>query len=200
MIDTLLSYDWIEWSALLFGILYAIFSALNKPVCWVFGMISCALIAIKDFTDYGLLFDGYLQLVYVYMGIVGLYRWINPKKEISLPIRNMSWWAHINGILLCLFLGVVMGFMVASVFNPRYAIIDAITTISSIWATWLLVNRIYENWIYWIIIDIIYVWIFYRSGAELIAILYVIYTITAISGLILWSKFRKNPSLETQKV
>lgn len=190
MIETLMSYDYIEWIALLAGIAYAVFSAFNKSICWVFGIISCLGIAYKDFTDWGLYFDGALQIIYVFMGFMGLYHWVKKHEQSHLKIHYLPIKSHLNAMVLFSLLAIVLAFLVKAIFNPNFAMIDSFTTMFSIWATWLLVNRIYENWIYWIIIDVVYVYIYYRSGGDLISALYVLYTLTAISGLFLWRRLK----------
>lgn len=186
-----MSYDYIEWVALITGIVYAVFSALNKPICWVFGIISCLAIAYKDFTDWGLFFDGVLQTVYILMGFLGLYHWLKKHEQPHLSIHHLPFRSHLSAVLLFSLLSVVLAFIVKTLFNPNFAMIDSFTTLFSLWATWLLVNRIYENWVYWIIIDVIYVYIYYCSGGNLVAVLYVLYTLTAISGLLLWRRLKQ---------
>lgn len=181
-------YDWIDWTILVTGLLYAFFSVLNKPVCWIFGIISCGLLSWKDYSEYQLFFDSGLQLLYVYMGIVGLYRWIKSMKETGYPrIETLPLISHLNALLFGTISSLVLVFIVQFFVNPAFALLDSVTTVFSIWATWLLVNRIYENWIYWLFINAAYIYIFYAQGGTLVAILYSVYLATAITGLISWN-------------
>lgn len=181
-------YDWIDWTILITGLLYAIFSVLNNPICWVFGIISCGFLAWKDYTQYQLFFDSGLQIIYVYLGIVGLYRWIKSKKDNGIPrIETLPLISHLNAIVFGLMSSLVLVFIVQFFVNPAFAFLDSITTVFSIWATWLLVNRIYENWIYWLFINLAYIYIFYMQGGTLVSILYIVYFLTSISGLITWN-------------
>ncbi len=189
ILETLGSYSVIDWTVLITGLIYAVFSMLNNPICWVFGIISCALLSYQDFTTYNLLFDGVLQIFYVLMGILGLYRWINRKTEegkpmvISLPILS-----HLNALLLGFLLSVCLVFLIKFIFNPSFAFLDCITTVFSLWATWLLVNRVYDVWFYWIIINLLYIYLYFSQGADLFAVLYIVYFVTSIGGLFTWRK------------
>lgn len=189
IVSDLAQYDLYEWLILLTGIVYAIFSMLNKPICWVFGIISCALLAYKDFTDYNLLFDGGLQILYVLMGFSGLYNWMRATKDNGIPkIFSMPLMSHINAILQIVLVSLLLVVVMRMFKDPSYATLDSLTTVFSIWATWLLVNRIYETWIYWIIINIVYIYLYYVNGATLVSILYIIYLMTSIGGLFAWKR------------
>ncbi len=187
IIDSLTAYTFIDWVVLVTGLIYAALSMLNRPSCWIFGIISCACLAYQDFTTYNLLFDGILQIFYVLMGALGLYRWFNRKTNegnpmvISLPLLS-----HVNALLLGFLSTLVLVFLINFIFNPSFIFLDCLTTIFSFWATWLLVNRVYDNWYYWVIINMLYVYIYFSQGADLFAVLYVVYLATALGGLFLW--------------
>lgn len=189
IITELSSYDIYEWVILVAGLFYAFFSVLNKPICWVFGIISCAVLSYKDFSDYFLYFDGILQIFYVLLGVSGLYRWLVLKTAEGAPkIFNLPILSHFNALLLGGVFSVVLVFIMQFFFNPAFAYLDSVTTVFSIWATWLLVNRVYENWYYWLIINLTYIYIYYMQGGTLVSVLYVVYFLTAVSGLIFWRK------------
>ena len=68
--------DALEWIGLITGILYVIFASIQKPICWIFGIISSFCLAWKSFEDYKLMADGILQLFYIIIGFYGLYNWL----------------------------------------------------------------------------------------------------------------------------
>lgn len=203
VITELSSYDVYEWLILITGLLYAFLSVLNKPSCWVFGIISCALLSYKDFTSYYLYFDGILQIFYVLLGFSGLYRWLVLKTASGAPkIFNLPTVSHLNALLLGTLVSVILVFIMQFFFNPAFAFLDSITTIFSIWATWLLVNRVYDTWYYWLVINTVYIYLYYSQGGMLVSVLYVVYLITAISGLIVWRKgteFYNNVNASTKQ-
>ena len=201
ILETLSSYTAIDWTVLLTGLIYAYFSMMNKPICWVFGIISCALICYQDIVTYNLYFDAILQAFYVIMGFFGLYRWFSRKTEEGSPlVITMPLLSHANAMLLGFLSALVLVFIVNFIFNPAFALLDSLTTLFSFWATWLLINRVYENWIYWIFINILYIYIYYAQGADLFSALYVIYLLTAIGGLFSWRRDLKRSRLYLETV
>ena len=65
---------------------------------------------------------------------------------------------------------------------------DAFTTAMGIVATWMLARRIIEQWIFWIIVNCVSVYIYYQRGLYPTSFLYICYTILAAIGLYTWKK------------
>ena len=189
ILDTLSAFDPLEWMALVAGLLYIILAARGLWLCWIFGIISCAIIAFKDFTTLRLYFDGVLQLIYVLMGVWGLIGWRQHRassgkgsiKVISMNLRSqLPWWIVLSLIAF------VMAWAVKSLTDVALPYLDSWTTVFSLFATWLTIRRVVENWLYWILIDLIYIFIFYRQGAVLFSVLYGVYTAIAVYGYYKW--------------
>ncbi len=72
--------------------------------------------------------------------------------------------------------------------NP-YA--DAFTTVFSLAATFMVTRKVLENWIYWIIIDIVSTYLFASRDLYLSSALFVLYTVIAVFGFFNWSRIYK---------
>jgi nicotinamide mononucleotide transporter len=72
--------------------------------------------------------------------------------------------------------------------------LDALTTIMSFSAMWLMVQKKIESWIYWIIVDVIGIWLYFVKDVKFISLLYVILLVMAVNGLRLWHKTWKETS------
>lgn len=66
--------------------------------------------------------------------------------------------------------------------------LDALTTIMSFAAMWLMVQKNIESWVYWILVDVIGIWLYFVKEVRFISLLYVGLLIMAINGLFLWNK------------
>ena len=189
ILETFKSQDLLEYLGLFFGIVYVILAAHNKIYCWFFGIISCLAIAIKDFFNYQLYLDGILQIFYIVMGFAGLYMWKfgnSEKKE-----KKISQWnfnkhqIYLFGIII---LSGALGFLFSNYSEASFPYLDSLTTLISIYATFLLVHRIIDNWIFWILADLIYIYLYYAREAYFFSLLMIIYTAIAVFGLIKWKK------------
>ena len=183
-----------EWIAVLTGFIYIILATRNDPRCWYWGIISCAIWMICTWVYYKLLADAFLQLVYVVMGVIGLYNWHfrrdNEKKQLQISrigmIEAILWIA--GGALASL----AIAWLLSTYTSAAATQLDTLTTTFSLIATYWLIKRKIENWALWVVADISYVYLYFSRGAELFAILYIVYTLFAVYGFVHWIKlYRK---------
>jgi nicotinamide mononucleotide transporter len=64
--------------------------------------------------------------------------------------------------------------------------LDALTTVLSLVAQWLLNRKRLENWLFWITADVAYVWLYVARRLHLTAVLYAIFVILCLVGLRRW--------------
>jgi nicotinamide mononucleotide transporter len=187
--DQIAQQDWVEWIGLITGIAYVILATYERPSCWIFGIISSACIAWKSFTDYFLIADGLLQAFYIIIGVVGLWQWIKGKSEghqkpiVTYPVSN-----HIMSIGVCLLVSFPISWLLITYADARYGYLDTLLTLLSVWATWLLIQKELNNWVYWIIIDAVYVALYWGSEGYLFALLFLVYALISVFG---WNRWRK---------
>ncbi len=181
--------SWIDWTATLTALLYVMLAARDNAWCWFWGMISCSLWAYSSFVFYQLYLDALLQLFYVGMAFVGLYQWrYGGRGGAPLPITGISWRQHLyiwaaGGVLT-----VLCGYFFAAYTAAAATYLDAFTTVFSVFATFLLVRRKLENWLYWVVTDALYVGLYFSRGAYLYALLMVVYTVIAAVAYLNWRK------------
>jgi nicotinamide mononucleotide transporter len=73
-----------------------------------------------------------------------------------------------------------------------YPYLDALTTVMSFVAMWLMARKHTESWIYWIIVDVIGIWLYYAKEVRFISLLYAILLVLATRGLITWTRGEAN--------
>jgi nicotinamide mononucleotide transporter len=196
----------LDWVVTITALIYVVLSARNNPLCWIFGIISCALWAYASYAYYDLYADALLQVFYVVMGFLGLYNWQQGRKALAkdspqtpdqpddqqdapaaLAISRATPRQH----LLYLSIGLASGLFFGYAFSHTTAAAtyyDALTTSFSIVATLMLVRRNIENWLYWIVIDIAYAGLYYSRGAMLFALLMITYTVIAFFAYRHWRR------------
>ena len=169
------------------SIIYIFFATQNKVICFVFGLLASGLWAYHDFANLNLKFDGILQIFYVGMSIWGLYSWkYGNEGNRELPISTMTAREHLISIILGISMGIGIAWLTKNMFDTAYPYLDAVTTALAIITTVMLVRRKLENWLYWIVIDLVYVYIFIRQDAPLLAGIMGFYAILAIYGFMEW--------------
>lgn len=200
----------LDWLAFVTSLIYVVLAARDNNWCWTFAAVATAVWAYQSFVVYRLVSDGLLQVFYFVMAGVGLWRWhwakrhpapyakparpdilddeLLPQPATHRTIRRMRPIHHLGviagSLLGGLFLGhAVSGFMAAAATYP-----DAITTVASVITTFLLVGRWLENWLYWVVIDLAYVWIYVSTGAALFAVMMGVNVVVAVYGFLNWRR------------
>lgn len=206
--DQIFAAGYLDWLAILTSLAYVWLAARDNNWCWLFAAISTAVWAWQSFFVYQLVSDGFLQLFYLVMAGVGIWRWRGGKSRTEKPgseapglldveaipqrtvatIRRMRWQDHVMVITGGTVAGYLLYMFVSGVFTSVATFPDAMTTSFSIITTFLLVWRRLENWLYWIVIDAAYVWIYSGTGALLFAGMMVINIGMAVYGYLNWRR------------
>jgi nicotinamide mononucleotide transporter len=182
-----LNFNWsiIESVAVFFSILYVILAAKENILCWWAAGISVTLY-IYIFFSVQLYPETGLQVFYLFMAFYGYYNW--NKKEQSLQIIEWNISKHFAVLILGAILTFLMGFYFTTYTNAKMPIVDSFTTVFSIFATYMVVKKILGNWLYWIVIDTVSVYLFYSRDLHLTSLLFMAYTIIAVFGYFNWLK------------
>ena len=177
----------IESIAVLFSILYVILAAKENIWCWGAALISVSLYIYICFSAQ-LYPETGLQVFYFIMAIIGYYMWNKDNKE---EIKEWSEIKHLLIILLGAILSFFMGFYFSAYTNSQMPIIDSFTTVFSIIATYMVIKKVLGNWLYWIVIDAVSVYLYFNRDLHLTSLLFIAYTIIAIFGYFSWMKKMK---------
>ncbi|CAM4227873.1 hypothetical protein EWU23_10110 [Cytophagaceae bacterium 50C-KIRBA] len=173
-----------EFSGIICSILGVYFSIQQHLAAWIWNILGSLLFGIL-FYQHGLYSDMELQGFFIAMGLYGFYQW--RKEDSHWKAEKSSTPLLIWGILFSLSYGMVVGFLHTRLTHwVSFAYLDATLTGLSIFGTWLAINKKIENWILWIIIDIIYVLMYIQKELWGTSLLYTLFIFLAIRGLYQW--------------
>ena len=124
---------------------------------------------------------------YVVAGIYGWITWKNQKQQNEVYQHTLL--SHLYIIITGVLLSVGLYFVLSTFFNEaQKPLIDSFTTIFSFIATYLTAKKWIENWIYWIVIDLITTYLYFSRALEIYALLMFFYSFIAIYGYFQWKK------------
>lgn len=175
-----------EWLAFVFSLLYVVFATKRSNICWFFAVIASALYIYICFSV-NLYLESVLQFFYLVMAMIGWVQWkatINQKRD----LQTWTIATHVMLVLGSLLVALLLGKLTDSYSNQANPYTDAFTTIFSFVATFMVVKKVVENWVYWILIDAVSVYLYYDRGLQLSALLFVIFTVIAFVGFYTWRK------------
>lgn len=180
----------LELIASVFTLLSVWYSKRNHILVFPTGMVGTA-IFVYLLLKWGLLGDMMINGYYFVMSIYGWYIWTRKVDATHVtPITQTTWNERKMSILIFLST-IVFVYIIYEVFDKWHswtAYVDTITTGIFFVGMWLMARRKIENWILWIVGDIITVPLYFYKGLTFSSILYFVLTIIAIFGYISWKK------------
>jgi len=183
----------LEIIAVVFGILSVWFSKKNNILVYPTGMISTSIFTYLLF-KWSLLGDMMINAYYFVMSVYGWYIWTRKVNNIVTPISKVSSPEKITSLIIFFFsLSFVYGiYNYFDKWGSYISYIDNFTTAIFFVGMWLMANRKIENWIFWIIGNIISIPLYFYKGLTFTSIQYIIFTVIAISGYYTWKKILDN--------
>lgn len=178
----------LEIVSVLFGLVYVILAARENIWCWPAAFIGTGT-AIFLFWDASLLMESALNVYYLAMAIFGWWQWRGGGGiKSSLVISSWKTHQHFIAIALIGVLTLVSGYFLSTRSQAALPYVDSFTTWSAVITTWMVTRKILENWLYWIVIDLVAMWLFSERGLYLYALLFFLYTLIAVTGYFQWKK------------
>ena len=114
-----------------------------------------------------------------YLVMAGVGAWLVGQGDWSPQHHGLG--AHILGLAL----GVVCWGLAVPFLKGRGSsmpILDAFTTVFSVVGTWWMIQGDPANWLYWIIIDVVSIFLYAKRGMPWGAFLFAVYTLLAVDG------------------
>ena len=176
----------LEIFAVIFALLYLFLAMKQNIACWYAAFIS-TLIYIIIYWDVSLYMESLLNFYYLLMAIYG---WINWNKKSQIDKNYVISWSyqnHIVVILLILILTVISGFSLQKT-DAVYPYLDSFTTWASDITTFMVAQKILSNWIFWIIINSVAIFLNFDRELYLTVILLMTYQVMSIYGYYQWRK------------
>ena len=188
-------YVYLEWAAALAGLINVYLLTRQTILAWPAGLLSVFLY-IFIFYHNRLYSDVILHMVYVILNIYGWYHWSRPTydgKPLAVTRFSMG-----QNVLLAL--GIFATALAWGLFMKRntgadYAYADAFILVASLTAQYLMTLKKLENWIWWILVDIIAIFIYSQKKLMVTSVLYSLYLFLCILGLRAWSRSNKLTTL-----
>lgn len=175
-----------EMLAVVLAMGYLLLAIRESLWCWYCALGSTAIYTVL-FRDALLFMDSALNVYYMAMAVYGWWQWRwggSRGKGIGIhrwPVRRH--FALLVGIGV---VSLVSGYLLAENTSAAWPYVDSFTTWGSVVATYMVARKILENWLYWIAINAISVFLYLDRDLNLTAILFVAYTLMAVFGYLTW--------------
>lgn len=180
--------SWLEITAVVSAIGYLLLVIRQNIWCWACAGISTALY-VYIFIDARLYMESALNGFYFAMAIYGWSVWSSGRTlENELPVSTWSVSRHAAAVFVIITISGASGLLLDRHTNAAFPYVDSLTTWSAIWATFLVAQKVLENWWYWLIIDVASIFIYFARGLEMTAILFLVYVLLIPLGFLSWHR------------
>ncbi|MCK4569488.1 MAG: nicotinamide mononucleotide transporter [Bacteroidales bacterium] len=204
----------LEAIAVIFGILSVWFAKKENILVYPTGIISVLIYIyicffVKLYADMG------INFVYFVMSIYGWYMW--SRKDAGKHVLPISWCKpkdHLISAAMLVGFFITLSYVLSNYIGsnvPIYTdsnipiyidrnipIIDSLTTSFFIVGMWLMARKKIENWIYWIIGNVISIPLYFYKELALTSIQFTVFLVLAIMGFIEWRQKLKQKALSDQ--
>jgi nicotinamide mononucleotide transporter len=193
--SNILDTSWLEIVAVVFGILSVWFA--RKENIWVYptGIVNVLVYVYLCFFA-GLYADMAINAFYFVMSVFGWYNWSRrDENSHHVPITSLSikqWFLYI--LLIAGAFGIIY-YILSNFTDSTVPLFDSFTTSLFIAGMWLMAIKKIENWLLWILGDMLVIPMFAIKGLAFTSVQYIVFLVLAIMAYIEWRKRLKSKEL-----
>lgn len=182
---------WQEWVSTATQIISVWYARKNNVLVYPSGIVGVVLASYVYFalSSPPLYADAILNIYYFAMSVYGWINWVQKKQGVELyPI---SWcttkqrWIGIGTFILG---WASIYFILISLTNSNTPVLDSMVSASAVTAMWWMAQRKIENWLAWIVSNLVAIPLNFYKGFMLFTLMYVLFLFMAWMGYQTWKK------------
>ena len=185
-----LTLPFLEVIAVVTSLIYVILAAKKNIWCWPAAFISTVIYTFLFYKFY-LWMDSLLQVYYMGMAFYGWYCWSKNTDEpesSSIKLKTYGAKTHFISIGILSVISLAVGFIMDKYTPTDFPYLDSATTVFAVFSTVLVAQKVVENWLYWIVIDAVSIYLYVEKGLTPTAFLFGVFILIAAYGYYMWRK------------
>jgi nicotinamide mononucleotide transporter len=178
----------VEYVAAALAVLYLLLAIRQWRSCWIAAFVSSVLYVLVFFRA-RLYMESLLNAFYAAMAIYGYWCW-RALKTGGQGARVHRWplRSHALGLLGVLALAALNSWFLRRYTPAASPFVDSFVTWSSVFATFLVARKVFENWHWWLIIDALTMFLSYSRGLYTTSVLFALYLVMILIGMREWRR------------
>lgn len=179
----------IEIFAAVTGVVYAVLEILQKNSMWVLGILTASACAFSFAVTHVWASMG-LNIYYVVMSVIGLVQWRKASAQVGEGEIHLQVLPQKVGIwsVVLFFVGSLVLIQVLRATGDAQPFLDGVAVTLSIIGTWWLAQSYLQQWMIWIVADILSTALCAATGQYWMAGLYLVYIGSAVYGYFHWKR------------
>jgi nicotinamide mononucleotide transporter len=188
-----------EVVAVILGIAYLVLAMRQNILCWYAAFGSTAIFSWL-FWDVSLVMESGLNVYYLIMAVYGWWVWrgnarsenISPENVQTKPVEKaiQIWSVSRHGLVIAsvILISLATGYGLEKNTSAALPYLDSFTTWGAVITTYMVTQKVLENWLYWLVIDTVAIYLYIDRELYLTALLMAIYLVLAVAGWFIWLK------------
>jgi nicotinamide mononucleotide transporter len=181
------STSWIEACAALLAVVYLILAIAQRRSCWSAAFSSSCLYVVVLFHA-RLYMESLLNAFYAAMALYGFWQWRPGAGRIALAVSRWHLSRHAAGLAVVLGLSIVTSYFLRRFTPAAWPFADSMVTWASVFATFLVAHKVYENWHWWLIIDSAALVLYCNRRLYATMLLFALYLVMILIGMREWRR------------
>jgi len=177
----------LEIAAVTFGLISVFLSTREHIWSWPTAIVNVGLYALLFFRE-KLYADMGLQVIYLILSVYGWYEWLyGGENKTELHVSRLTGRTAARLLMIATAGSVALGFVLERATDASLPWLDATLSAFSLVAQWMMTRKILENWLLWIILDVVYVAMFvFLKSLYLTGFQYAVFLALAVAGHVQW--------------
>jgi nicotinamide mononucleotide transporter len=184
------STSWVELVAAALAVLYLLLAIRQRIGCWAAAFVSSCLYVWVMFGA-RLYMESLLNAFYAAMAIYGYRQWTRGAADFAGGRLAVSRWSAARnalGLLAVVGMSLVTSFFLRRFTPAAWPFVDSMTAWASVFATFLVARKVYENWHWWLVIDSLSLWLYFNRGLYVTMLLFAMYLLLIAVGMREWRR------------
>jgi nicotinamide mononucleotide transporter len=177
----------IELIAAVLAVAYLLLAIEEKSSCWIASFVSSCLYIWVLFGAH-LYMESVLNAFYAAMAAYGYRQWRHGAAGSALKITRWPLARHAAALLTIIALSAVSYFFLRRFTPAAWPFVDSLVTWSSVFATFLVARKVYENWYWWLLIDSVSLCLYFTRHLYATLLLFGLYVILIFFGMRAWHR------------
>ena len=187
--ENVIQTRWEEWLSTILQIVSVWYAKKNKVLVYPTGIIGVLLASYIYYfiSDPPLYADAILNIYYFFMSIYGWYNWVQKKNDqLIFPISWCNKKELFIGLGIFIFFWGLIYYMLISITNSNTPVLDSLVSSTAVISMWWMAKRKMENWMAWIVSNIVAIPLNFYKGFMLFTVMYILFLGLAVSGFNEW--------------
>ena len=177
----------IELAAVLLALAYLGLAIRQHIACWAAAFVSSALYVLVLYRAH-LYMESALNVFYAAMALYGFWQWRSRRAGGVLRVSRWPLGRHALALVAVVLVSWAGSRWLAANTAAAWPFVDSLVTWSSVFATFLVARKVYENWHWWLVIDSVAAYLYLTRQLYATMLLFLLYLVMIVAGMREWRR------------